>query len=215
WMVSSKQMSAMCFRMGSGRYGIAKHSPKCAITTKPASGIKSRSAKIAMGGRNTNMRRKCATACSFVALPNSLTTTESTAWKTGRVACSAATRNHRATSLRILWPPSRRFEVGADLSSIMLVDTHDEPRTAPRVLERRQGAPVSVILPNYNHGSLLPRSLGALAQQSVAPQEILVVDDGSTDNSVAVIEAYRRRCDRIRLIRHATNQGAFAAVRTG
>jgi glycosyltransferase involved in cell wall biosynthesis len=97
----------------------------------------------------------------------------------------------------------------------MLVDNHYKRRTAPRILERRQGASVSVILPNYNHGSLLPRSLGALVQQSVAPQEILVVDDGSTDNSVAVIEAYRRRCDRIRLIRHATNQGAFAAVRTG
>jgi glycosyltransferase involved in cell wall biosynthesis len=57
--------------------------------------------------------------------------------------------------------------------------------------------------------------LGALLQQSMPPQKILVVDDGSTDESVAVIEAYRRRCDRIRLIRHMTNHGAFAAVRTG
>jgi glycosyltransferase involved in cell wall biosynthesis len=52
-------------------------------------------------------------------------------------------------------------------------------------------------------------------QQSVAPREILVVDDGSTDDSVVLIEAYRRRCDRIRLIRHTANQGAFAAVPTG
>jgi glycosyltransferase involved in cell wall biosynthesis len=97
----------------------------------------------------------------------------------------------------------------------MLVDNRYEPRTAAGVLERSHGARVSVILPNYNHGWLLPRSLGALVQQSMLPQEILVIDDGSTDNSVAVIEAYRRRCDRIRLIRHTTNQGAFAAVRTG
>jgi glycosyltransferase involved in cell wall biosynthesis len=95
----------------------------------------------------------------------------------------------------------------------MHVDNRYERRTA--VLERRQRARVSVILPNYNHGWLLPRSLGALIQQSVLPQEILVIDDGSTDDSVTVIEAYARRCDRVRLIRHEANQGAFAAVRTG
>jgi hypothetical protein len=45
-----------------------------------------------------------------------------------------------------------------------------ERRTAVRIRERRQGAPVSVILPNYNHGSLLPRSLGALfAAERSAP----------------------------------------------
>jgi glycosyltransferase involved in cell wall biosynthesis len=97
----------------------------------------------------------------------------------------------------------------------MLVDHQYERRAPLGVLDRGQGARVSVILPNYNHGWLLPRSLGALLQQSLPPQEILVIDDGSTDNSVAVIEAYGRRCDRIRLIRHTTNRGAFAAVRTG
>jgi glycosyltransferase involved in cell wall biosynthesis len=74
---------------------------------------------------------------------------------------------------------------------------------------------VSVILPNYNHGWLLSRSLGALLRQTHLPDEILVVDDGSTDNSVAIIEAHRQRCDRIRLIRHEVNRGAFAAVRSG
>jgi glycosyltransferase involved in cell wall biosynthesis len=97
----------------------------------------------------------------------------------------------------------------------MLVDNRYESRPAVGVLERGLGARVSVILPNYNHGWLLPRSLGALLQQSMPPQEILVIDDGSTDDSVAVIEAYRQRCDRIRLIRHKANQGAFAAVRAG
>jgi heptose III glucuronosyltransferase len=94
--------------------------------------------------------------------------------------------------------------------SIMLVDNRYERRTAARIGQRRKGAPVSVIVPNYNHGSLLPRSLGALLQQSAPPQEILVVDDESTDDSVAVIEAYRRCCDRVRLI----PPGVFAAVRT-
>jgi glycosyltransferase involved in cell wall biosynthesis len=97
----------------------------------------------------------------------------------------------------------------------MLADNRYEHRSAADILERGQGARVSVILPNYNHGWLLSRSLGALMQQTVPPDEILVVDDGSTDNSVEVIEAHGRRCDRIRLIRHAANRGAFAAVRTG
>jgi glycosyltransferase involved in cell wall biosynthesis len=97
----------------------------------------------------------------------------------------------------------------------MRVDNRYERHSAAGALERRQRARVTVILPNYNHGWLLPRSLGALVQQSVLPQEILVIDDGSTDNSVEIIEAFARRCDRIRLIRHPANQGAFAAVRTG
>ncbi|HZV78570.1 MAG TPA: glycosyltransferase family A protein, partial [Candidatus Binatus sp.] len=94
----------------------------------------------------------------------------------------------------------------------MLVDNRSERRTEVGVAERRPRARLSVILPNYNHGALLPRSLGALIQQSLPPHEILVIDDGSTDNSVAVIEAYGRRSDRIRLIRHMANRGAFAAV---
>jgi glycosyltransferase involved in cell wall biosynthesis len=74
--------------------------------------------------------------------------------------------------------------------------------------------PVSVILPNYNHARWLSRALNALARQAPAPAEIIVVDDGSTDNSVAIIESFQERYPFIRLIRHETNKGAEAAVKT-
>lgn len=73
---------------------------------------------------------------------------------------------------------------------------------------------LSVILPNFNHGGIIARALHALANQNPAGHEIIVVDDGSTDDSVAVIEALQRRYKSIRLIRHDVNRGIVAAVKT-
>ena len=53
--------------------------------------------------------------------------------------------------------------------------------------------PLSVVVPNYNHAELLPHCLDALLKQTLQPLEILVVDDGSTDGSVALIEGYCQR----------------------
>ena len=81
--------------------------------------------------------------------------------------------------------------------------------------EGRTSAPpsLSVILPSYNHGQWLPRSLGALVAQAGPSIEIVLIDDGSTDNSAAVIADFCRRHDCIRLIRHDANRGPLAAVR--
>ena len=46
---------------------------------------------------------------------------------------------------------------------------------------------LSVVIPNYNHADCLPTAVRAIMEQSVKPNEVLIVDDGSTDNSKHVI----------------------------
>jgi glycosyltransferase involved in cell wall biosynthesis len=72
---------------------------------------------------------------------------------------------------------------------------------------------LSVILPNFNHGALIARALRALLSQQPAAKEIIVVDDGSTDGSAAVIDRFAERHPSIHFIRNATNQGIIASVR--
>jgi Glycosyl transferase family 2 len=74
---------------------------------------------------------------------------------------------------------------------------------------------LSVILPNYNHAKLIPRALYAFLNQTPPAEEIIVIDDGSTDDSVKVIEEFARRHRSIRLIRHPANRGIVAAVKSG
>jgi Glycosyl transferase family 2 len=74
---------------------------------------------------------------------------------------------------------------------------------------------ISVVLPNFNHADELPRSLRALLRQEPAPDEIIVVDDASTDASIRVIEQFERNHPIIRLVRHPINRGAPAALNTG
>ena len=59
---------------------------------------------------------------------------------------------------------------------------------------------ISVIVPAYNIGPYLARSLDSLLAQSVPNLEIIVVDDGSTDNTAAVMLEYAAKSDKIRPI---------------
>lgn len=49
---------------------------------------------------------------------------------------------------------------------------------------------ISVIIPSYNHARSLPGCLASLAAQTLPPHEIIVVDDGSTDNTQEVLSGY-------------------------
>lgn len=79
----------------------------------------------------------------------------------------------------------------------------------------RRPPTLSVVLPNYNHAHLLPRALDALLAQTRPPDEIIVVNDASTDDSIAVIERFAARAPSIRILRSERNFGAVAALDRG
>ncbi len=63
---------------------------------------------------------------------------------------------------------------------------------------------VSVIIANYNYGHLAAEAIESVLCQTVMPDEILFIDDHSTDNSMEVAKRYR---DRIRIERNPRNLG--------
>ncbi|WP_232363831.1 glycosyltransferase family 2 protein [Desulfogranum japonicum] len=74
---------------------------------------------------------------------------------------------------------------------------------------------ISVILPTYNRASRLTRAIRSIQHQTLQPQEIIVVDDGSTDDTAAVVSEMANDCSfPIELI-HQANRGAAAARNRG
>lgn len=74
---------------------------------------------------------------------------------------------------------------------------------------------LSVIMPNYNDSATIAIALEAVCKQSRAADEIIVVDDGSTDNSIEIIEECARRYSNVRLVRKEKNGGVLSAVNCG
>lgn len=73
---------------------------------------------------------------------------------------------------------------------------------------------VSVVVPTYNYARLLPRALDSVLCQLDDRSELIVVDDGSTDDTPQVIDDYVRRWPRLRATRQV-NAGAAAARNHG
>lgn len=70
---------------------------------------------------------------------------------------------------------------------------------------------VSVITPVYNAARWLPETLASVRAQTLQDWEHLLVDDGSSDDSVAIIEALAEDDSRVRLLRTPVNSGPAAA----
>lgn len=73
---------------------------------------------------------------------------------------------------------------------------------------------VSVVIPTYNFGHLLPYTLDSLLAQSYQNWECLVIDDGSVDNTSEVLSEYIKKDSRVTYIRQQ-NQGPGAARNRG
>ncbi len=66
---------------------------------------------------------------------------------------------------------------------------------------------VSVCVPVYNGGAFLERCLGSIAAQSYANLQVVLVDDGSTDDSVARLESFAAGREHVTVHRNDTNLG--------
>ncbi len=73
---------------------------------------------------------------------------------------------------------------------------------------------VSIILPAYNAGRYIGEALDSIRGQSLREWELIVVDDGSTDDTASIVQAHAAENGRIRLIRSA-HAGIVAALNRG
>lgn len=76
-------------------------------------------------------------------------------------------------------------------------------------------APVSVIVPNYNYANYLERRLASIFEQSFRDIEVIVLDDASTDQSLARIARWQQRTN-LQLVKNTSNSGnVFVQWRKG
>ena len=73
---------------------------------------------------------------------------------------------------------------------------------------------VSVIVPVYNVEKYLPRCLDSILQQTYKKWELLLIDDGSKDESGKICDDYAVKDERIRVV-HTSNQGVSSARNKG
>jgi glycosyltransferase involved in cell wall biosynthesis len=81
-------------------------------------------------------------------------------------------------------------------------------------MERGFVSKVSIVLPTYQHGSMLSRALASLAAQTIPDFEVIVVDDGSTDDTQRVLDVWRE-CPWVTSLRSEANEGAAKAINLG
>ena len=71
---------------------------------------------------------------------------------------------------------------------------------------------VAVVLCNYNHAKYLPDSLGHICAQTRPADQIVVIDDGSTDRSWDIIQKFARECPNLGAHANGRNAGLEASI---
>lgn len=71
---------------------------------------------------------------------------------------------------------------------------------------------ISLLLHNYNHADLLHRCLSAIQNQTEQAYEVLILDDGSTDGSVEIIESYVSENLNFKFYKNLKNMGILYSV---
>jgi glycosyltransferase involved in cell wall biosynthesis len=74
---------------------------------------------------------------------------------------------------------------------------------------------LTVVIPHFNQKDFLPRAVASILKGDTREIEIIIVDDGSTDDSEAMLAVLEALNPRITVIRSEANKGAPAALNTG
>lgn len=72
---------------------------------------------------------------------------------------------------------------------------------------------VSIVMATYNRALTIGRAVNSVLGQSYKNIELIIIDDGSTDNTIEILNNYND--PKIRLYRHETNKGVTAAKNSG
>lgn len=97
-------------------------------------------------------------------------------------------------------------------------DLSDHPEPLPGSPPSAARPHLSVVIPAYNEGFRIPSALRQTLEyleRRGKKYEVLIVDDGSTDDTSERVEQVCREAPAVRLLRHSTNHGKGFAVRAG
>ena len=86
--------------------------------------------------------------------------------------------------------------------------------SAKRKQQMKTNPLVSIIIPVYNTAKYLPNCLDSIINQSYCNLEIIIIDDGSTDDSYKIAKKYASKDPRIKLV-HQKNSGQSSARNKG
>jgi glycosyltransferase involved in cell wall biosynthesis len=72
---------------------------------------------------------------------------------------------------------------------------------------------VSVLMPAYNASAFIGLAIASVQAQTFTQWELIIANDGSTDDTLAIATRYAQQDERIKVLNHTTNSGSFAAMR--
>lgn len=81
--------------------------------------------------------------------------------------------------------------------------------------DRGKPATVTVVIPCYNYANYLPAAVNSALDQTGVAVDVVIVDDCSKDDSLAVAEDMASRDDRIKVLAHVVNRGPVATFNDG
>ena len=74
---------------------------------------------------------------------------------------------------------------------------------------------LSVVIPNYNHSSFLREAVESCLNQTRKADEIIIIDDRSTDDSWEIMEDFARRFPSVKIFRNEENEGVVYCMNKG